>query len=64
MGRQRVREGTSRLELKFGLKTVCYDADECWRAQRRLQTRTLPVPHTRVRDRAVGGDWDGVWGLG
>ena len=32
MGRQRVREGTSRLELKSGLKTVCYDAGECRRA--------------------------------
>ena len=41
-----------------------FDAGECRRDQRRLEAHTLPVTYTRVRDRAIGGDWDGVWGLG
>ena len=49
-------KGTSRLGLKFELKTVCYDAGECQRDQRRLQTRTLSVTNTRVRDKVVGED--------
>ena len=65
-GEAEVWEGTSCLGLKFGLKTVCYDAGECQRDQRRLQTHTLSVTYTRVRDKAVenveGGSWGPGWG--
>ena len=40
-----------------------FGTGDCRRDQHLLQTRTLPVTYTKVRDKAVGA-WDGVWGPG
>ena len=63
-------EGRHDGRLNFGLKStvcsfgICFGESECRRDQRRLEARTLPVTCTRVGDKMVGGDWDGVWGPG